>query len=144
MANERHSKLAVVKLGTAGAPTVVTTISSYCNKFEIPDELEENEVTTFGDTRKRFIAGYASANASMGGPWSRALDNHLNALLAAFQAGTIDECNYEYGPEGTDSSDVKYSGALVLLKFSGAKAATGNPLEWDAEMRVNSKTVGAY
>ncbi len=144
MANEIHSKLAKVKVGTAGTPTVVADISSYCNKFDIPNELKETEVTTFGDTRERFIAGYASGMASMGGPWSRALDNHMSALYAAFQAGTITEVNYEYGPEGTDTSDVKQSGTMVLTKYSGAKAATGNALEWDAEFRLNSLTTATY
>lgn len=144
MANERHSKLAKVKIGTAGAPTVVTDISTSCNKFDIPNELKETEVTTFGDTRERFIAGYASGNVSTGGPWNRALDAHMADLYAAFEAGTIDSVNFEYGPEGTDASDRKYSGTLVMNKYSGAKAATGNALEWDADFRINSLTIGTY
>jgi hypothetical protein len=146
MAGEIHSKLAVVKLDTAG--NVLTEISSYCNSCETPNELDEAEVTTFGNTRRRYIAGFASGNVTLGGPWSRALDDHMAALRAAFEAGTliggVNTASFEYGPEGVAAGDKKHSGEIVMLSYSGAKAAIDNALEWEAEFRIDSWTVGTY
>lgn len=138
-----HSKLSVVKLDTSGG--VLTDISTYCNAQEPPRELDEVDVTTFGATSRQYISGFASGTVTMGGPWSRESDQFFSPLFAAFKAGTISTASWEYGPEGNATGDVKYSGELVMLSYSGAKAAIDNAQEWEAEFRVSGDlTVGAY
>ena len=48
-----HSKLSKVFLGTAAAPTVPVDISTFCDSFSIPQQLDEVDVTTFGATSDR-------------------------------------------------------------------------------------------
>jgi hypothetical protein len=130
-----HSKLSVVKLDTSGG--VLTDISTYCNKCEMPQELEEAEVTTFGaGAYKDYIAGYASGTVSLGGPWSRALDNHMAPIYAAMKAGTLTTLSFEYGPEGSDSGDLKKTCELTMLTYSGAMADVGGPQEWFVEFCI--------
>lgn len=138
-----HSKLSVVKLDTSGG--VLTTISTFCNKFELPRSLDVHDVTTFGSTVRQYLAGFGDGEGTTGGPWTRALDNHMSPIYAAFQAGTIDSVSFEYGPEGSDTGDVKYSGELILTDFSGAKGDVGKPQEWDAKFKVTGVvTVSTY
>lgn len=138
-----HSKLSVVKLDTSGG--VLTDISTYCNAFEQPRELDLLDVTTFGATSKAYLSGFADGTVTMGGPWTRALDNHMSPIFAAFKAGTITSVSFEYGPEGSDSGDVKYSGEVIMTNYSGAKADVGSAQEWEAEFQVTGDvTVGTY
>jgi hypothetical protein len=138
-----HSKLSVVKLDTSGG--VLTDISTYCNKFENPRELDLLDVTTFGATSKAYLSGFADGTVTMGGPWTRALDNHMSPIFAAFKAGTITSVSFEYGPEGSDSGDVKYSGEVILTNYSGPMADVENAQEWEAEFQVTGDvTVGTY
>ena len=139
-----HSKLAVITLDTVGGTP--TDISTYCNAIEIPREMEEIDVTTFGATFKDFIPGFAEATVTIGGPWTRALDNHMSPIFAGFQAETVSSVTLVYGPEGSTSGDVKYTCELRCLNYSGPKADIGNALEWDSEWRVTGAgiTVSTY
>jgi hypothetical protein len=138
-----HSKLSVVKLDTSGG--VLTDISTHCNKMSVPRELDLLDVTTFGATSKQYLAGFADGTVKMGGPWTRALDNHMSAVFAAFKAGSIESVSFEYGPEGSDGSDVKYTGELIMTNFSGPEADVENAQEWEAEFQVTGDvTVGTY
>jgi hypothetical protein len=138
-----HSKLSVVKLDTSGG--VLTDISTYCNKMEMPRELDLLDVTTFGATDRLYLTGFADATVSMGGPWTRALDNHMAPIFAAFKLGTLVSVTVEYGPEGADTGDVKQTAELVMTKYSGAMADVENAQEWEAEFQVTGGvTVTAY
>lgn len=129
-----HSKLSVVKLDTSAGS--LTTISTYCNKFEVGRSMDKNKVTTFGATDHAWLMGFGNGEVTMGGPWTRALDQHMSPIYAAFKAGSIDSVSFEYGPEGSDSGDIKYLGELVMDDYSGAKASVENPQEWDAKFTV--------
>ncbi len=139
-----HSKLSVVKLDTSGG--VLTDISIQCNAMEVPRELDLVDVTTFGAGAFRaYITGFADATVTMGGPWTRALDNHMSPIFAAFTAGTLTSVSFEYGPEGSDTGDVKYTGELVMVNYSGPRAEIESAQEWEAEFQVTGGvTVGAY
>jgi hypothetical protein len=138
-----HSKLAVVKLDTSGG--VLTDISTYCNSFEVPQELDEVDVTCFGATDRAYLSGFSSGTVSTGGPWSRALDQHMSPIYAALKAGSIDSVSFEYGPEGVASGDIKYSGELTKMTWSGPTAAIDNAQEWTAEFRITGAvTVSTY
>lgn len=135
-----HSKLSVVKLDTSGG--VLTDISAYCDKCEMPQELDEQEVTTFGATAyKDFIAGYASGKVSLAGPWTRTLDQHMAPIYAAFKAGTLTSVSFEYGPEGADTGDIKKTAELTMLSFSGAMADVNGAQKWTADFRIKSPGV---
>lgn len=142
MANAVHSKLTVVKLDTAGG--VLTDISTLCNKFDLPETLDLSKTTCFGATSHAYLPGFANAKVSMGGPWSRALDNLMSAIKAAFRAGTLTSVSFEYGPEGSDTGDVKYTGELIMTDYKKGSSIE-DPVDWSAEFQVTGDvTVGAY
>lgn len=143
MANEIHSKLSVVKLDTSGGS--LTTISTYVNKMSVTRTLDKSKVTTFGATDHSYLSGFADGTVSMGGPWTRALDNHMSPIFAAMKAGTLLTVTFEYGPEGSDSGDVKYTGEIIMDDYSGPEAEIESPQEWTAEFTVSGGvTVTTY
>ena len=130
-----HSKLTVVKLDTAGG--VLTNISAFCNAFQLPEELELLKTTTFGANSNTYLSGFADATVSAGGPWSRELDNHMSPIKAAFRAGTLASVSFEYGPEGSDAGDIKYSGELILTNYEkAARAARRLQRRWKRAPRT--------
>lgn len=137
-----HSKLTVVKLDTSGG--VLTDISTHCNECQFPRELDLLDVTTFGATSKQYLAGFADSTVTLGGPWTRALDNHMSPIFAAFKAGTLSSVSIEYGPEGADSGDVKYTAELVMTNYEPGSSVQ-DPVEWSAEFQVTGDvTVATY
>lgn len=137
-----HSKLSVVKLDTSGG--VLTDISTYCDACSTPNELDEVEITTFGATRRRYIAGFAGGTVTIGGPWSRESDDHFAPIRAAFEAGTLTGVTFEYGPEGSASGDKKHTGELVMTSYSGAQAEIDDAQRWEAEFRIDTWSVTTY
>jgi hypothetical protein len=128
-----HSKLSKAKLDTSLG--VLTDISDACDEVDMPEELELIETTTFGATSKTYLVGFADGKISLGGPWSRNLHTHFGALKVAFRDGTISSASFEYGPEGTDSGDIKISCETVLTSFQKTSAAK-EAVRWKAELQI--------
>lgn len=138
-----HSKLAVVKVDNSSG--ALTDISTYCNQFDIKRKLDQKDVTTFGATSRAWLAGFADADVDLGGPWSRASDNFWSPIIAGFEDGTITSISFEYGPEGADTGDVKYTGELVMSDAPTPMAKVDDPVEWKGSFKVTGGvTVSAY
>lgn len=134
MATFIHSKLTVVKLDTAAG--VLTDISQYCNSCQLPQELEEVDVSAFGSTSRQFLAGFAGATFSIAGNWDRAHHTMMAAIYAAFRAGTLASVTFEYGPEGADVGDIKQTAEAVMLTYEKGSELE-DPVTWSAEFRVS-------
>jgi hypothetical protein len=128
-----HSKETVVKLDTSVG--VLTDISSYCDKVELPEELDIQEVTVFGSTSRQFLAGYTDADGSIGGPWTRASDAFFAAIMTAFAAGTLASVSLEYAPEGITASDRKILGEVILKNYK-VSSDINSPITWSADIKV--------
>ena len=128
-----HSKLTVVKLDTAGG--VLTDISTYCRDCKMPRELDLLNVTTFGATSKLFLSGFADGTVTLSGPWTRAQDQMFTAIYEAFRSGSISSVSFEYGPEGSDTGDVKHTAELIMTNYEPGSDVE-NEVEWSAEFQI--------
>jgi hypothetical protein len=139
-----HSKLAVVKLDNAGG--TLTTISTYCNSCMPKRKMDLSKVTTFGaGAAHEWLAGFVDGEVELKGPWTRTADNFFSPLFTAFQNGTITSASWEYGPEGTDVGDVKYTAELIFTDYDAPDAKIEDPVEWSATFKITGVcTVGAY
>lgn len=129
----QHSKVSKVKLDTSGG--VLTDISDAVDKVEFDETLEQGDITTFGATSKQWLAGYADGKVSMGGPWSRSQHSHFAAVKSAFVAGTLASVSLEYGPEGTDTGDIKKTCEVILTDYK-VSSASKDPVRWEAEFMI--------
>lgn len=128
-----HSKLSKVKLDNAAG--ALTDISDSCDSIDFPEELELVETTTFGSSSKTYLVGFADGKVSTGGSWNRTLHTMLAALKAAFRDGTITSASLEYGPEGTDSGDIKITCEVVMTSYKKTSAAK-DQVKWEAEFQI--------
>lgn len=128
-----HSKLSKIKLDTAGG--VLTDISDSVDEVGFPEELELVETTTFGSTSKTYLVGFADGKITLSGNWNRTLHGHLSALKAAFRDGTIASASVEYGPEGTDSGDIKVTCEVVMVNYEKTSAVK-DQVKFSSELQI--------
>lgn len=128
-----HSKLSKFSIDTAG--DVLTDISDSCDEVGFPEELELVETTTFGSTSKTYMSGYADGKVTISGNWNRTLHTHLSALKTAFRNGTITSASVQYGPEGTDSGDIKITCEVVMVNYDKTSSAK-DQVKFSAEFQI--------
>lgn len=129
-----HSKLS--KFFIDNAAGALTEISTYVDAVTLSSSLDETEVTTFGAQRKAYIAGFNEGEISLGGNWDRTFDVLFSALEQGFTDGTITSVTFEYGPEGNDSGDKRYTGEAVLTEYE-VDSSIQDQVTWTATLRVS-------
>ena len=106
----------------------------------LPGPRNLNEVTALGDSGARFIPGLENVQFSLSGmyndqavqasPSLSGPDNVLGPLRTWTSA-----VDFEHGPEGGASGDVKYSGTCWVTTYE-IKSTVGNIVEWSASLQV--------
>ena len=102
-------------LAPSSAPTgAVDDISDFLDGVESSEDTDELDATTFRRTTKNIIAGFSTNNLSLSGKWS----SDAHAFFSPLRKMT--NVNYEYGPAGKGSGDVKISGHVQRPELLGA------------------------
>lgn len=111
--------------------------SAYVDNFQLTRNADTAEVSSINDADRAFVVGLKGATGSMGGPWDPTLDGYLAADLGVSRT-------FEYGPEGNDNGDVKYSGNMIITQYTPG-GGTGAAETWNANFTVTGTiTVGTY
>jgi hypothetical protein len=126
----RHGKNASFKLDNSGG--TLTDISTYCDEVSLPRSIETAETTTFGVAggAKTYVTGLNDSTVSFGGTWDSTLDAHLAAVL-----GQEASLSFEYGPEGTASTRVKFTGEGIMTSYE-VGSPVGDVVTFSAELQV--------
>lgn len=133
----RHGKSTVFKVDNAGGS--LTDISNTLTDVSFPQTIETAETTTFGSNAKEYIVGLSDSSLSISGNFDATVDAHLAAI--AGQAATV---SFEYGPEGSTSSQVKYTGEAILTSYEKS-GAVGDVVTYSAEFQITGAiTRGTY
>jgi len=130
----RHGKSAVFKLDNSAGTLV--DLSGYLNEVGFPVSVETGETTVFGKTAKTYIVGLTDATLSLSGNWDSTLDAHFAAVIAAQAAGTVATVSFEYGPEGSTASRIKYTGEGIVTSFE-VSSPVGDVVTFSAEVQVS-------
>ena len=102
-------------LAPSSAPTgAVDDVSDFLDGVESSEDTDELDATTFRRTTKNIIAGFSTNNLSLVGKWS----SDAHAFFSPLRKMT--NVNYEYGPAGKGSTDVKISGHVQRPELLGA------------------------
>ena len=128
-----HSKLSVFFLDNAAG--ALQNISTYIDEVQMPEELELVETTTFGATSKTYLVGFADGKITISGNWDRTIATQLGALKAAFRDGTVASSTFEYGPEGNQAGDTRYTGEVVMTSFE-KNSAVKDQVKFSAEFQI--------
>jgi hypothetical protein len=133
----RHGKSTVFKVDNSGGS--LTDISNTLTDVSFPRSVDTAETSAFGDSAKTYIVGLSDATVSVSGNYDATVDAHLAGVLG--QAATL---SFEYGPEGSTSTFVKYTGECILTSYEKS-GAIGDVVTYSAEFQVTGAvTRGTY
>jgi predicted secreted protein len=133
----RHGKSTSFKVDNSGGS--LTDISDTLTDVSFPETIETAETTSFGSNSKTYIVGLKDATISVSGNFDATVDAHLAGI--AGQAATV---SFEYGPEGSTSTFVKYTGEAILTSYEKS-GAVGDVVTYSAEFQVTGAvTRGAF
>jgi hypothetical protein len=124
----KHGKNASFKVDNSGG--TLTDISSYLNEVSLPRSIETGETTSFGNSAKTYLVGLSDATLSVSGTWDATLDAHLAGIIG--QAASV---SFEYGPEGTGTGAIKYTGEAFLTSFE-TSSPVADVVTFSAEFQV--------
>jgi len=133
----RHGKSTVFKVDNSGG--TLTDISNTLTDVSFPQSVDTAETSAFGTSAKTYVVGLTDATISISGMFDATVDAHLNGILG--QAATV---SFEYGPEGSTSTNVKYTGEAILTSYEKS-GAIGDMVSYSAELQVSGAvTRGTY
>jgi len=133
----RHGKNSVFKVDNSGG--TLTDISNVLNNVSMPREIETVETTSFGSSYRTYVVGFQNATISIEGTFDATVDAHIAGILG--QDATV---SFEYGPEGSTASQVKYTGEAYATSYE-TSGAVGEVVTFSAEFQVSGAiTRGTY
>lgn len=133
----RHGKSASFKVDNSGG--TLTDISTYLNEITFPQSIETAETTAYGKSAKTYVVGLSDSTISISGMFDATVDAHLAGIR-----GQEASVSFEYGPEGTTSGRVKYTGECYLTSYE-TSSPVGDVITFSAEFQVtDSVTRGTF
>ena len=133
----RHGKNSVFKIDDLGG--TLRDISNVLNSVSFPREVETLETTSFGSSSRSYVVGFSDATISIEGSYDATVDGYLAGVI-----GGESSLSFEYGPEGSTSTYVKYTGECFLTSYE-VSGGVGDIVSFSAEFQVTGAvTKGAY
>ena len=127
------SKVSKFRIDDTGG--VLRDISAYITEVRgLPGPRALNEVTALGDSGVRFIPGLEEVTITISGMFDNTATSGPDAVLGPIRTHTS-AVDFEYGPKGAGTGDVKYSGTCWLVSYE-LRSRVGNLVEWSARLQV--------
>jgi hypothetical protein len=129
-----HGRLGYFKLAT-------TDLSALMDNIDFDQGSDVHETTTYGKTYKTKSPGLKDGSFSIGGLYDSTAVTGSETVIPPL-VGTV--AVFEYGPEGSSAGKVKYSGSVVVEKYSVSQPV-GDMVRWKASLQTtDTVTKGAY
>jgi hypothetical protein len=131
-----HGKSADFQIDdTAGT---IRVISDVLNSIDFPETVETAETTAFGNTAKTYIVGLTDSSLSISGMWDSTVDGYINGGAEPASRSFV------YGPAGSGSGAVKYSGECIRTSYDKG-VAVGDVIPFSVNFQVTGAvTRGTY
>ena len=127
------SKVSKFLIDDTGA--VQRDLSAYISEVRgLPGPRALNEVTALGDSGARFIPGLEDVTIGLRGMFDNTATSGPDAVLGPLRTHTS-AVDFEYGPEGSGTGDVKYSGTCWIVTYE-LRSRVGDLVEWSATLQV--------
>jgi len=136
------SKTAKFLLDDTGATQ--RDLSAYITEVGgLPGSRALNEATALGDSGATFHPGLENVTISISGQYDDTATTGPEAVLGPLRTHTA-AVDFEYGPKGSSSTFLKYSGTCWVTEFT-VDASVGSLVMWSASLQVEGVvTRGAF
>ena len=112
-------------------------LSAYITEVRgLPGRRALNEATALGDSGARFIPGLEDVTIRLNGLFDNTATSGPDAVLGPLRTHTS-AVDFEYGPEGSATGDVKYSGTCWAVSYD-IRSRVGSLVEWSATLQVEN------
>ena len=119
-------------------------LSAYITEVRgLPGSRTLNDVTALGDSGVRFVPGLEDVRATLVGLFDDTSAAGPDAVLGPLRTHTA-AADFEYGPKGSGTGNVKYSGACWVVSYE-LRSGVGSMVEWSATLQVEGTVArGAF
>lgn len=130
-----HGKSASFRLDNSAGSIV--DLSTFCDEVSFPRTIETGEITTFqaGGSAKSYLVGLTDSTISVSGKFHSTLDAHMAGVVSAQLAGTQATGTFEYGPAGSGTGAIRYTGECVVTSYE-VTSPVGDVVTFSAEFQV--------
>ena len=129
-----HGKDAIFKLDDSGG--TLRTLTSYVDQVSgLPGARQFSEVTAMGDSGTKSIPGLQNVTFSIQGHFDSTATTGPNAVIASLRTATA-TATFEYGPEGSTTGKVKYTGECWLTEYT-VDASVSDKVSFSATFQVD-------
>ena len=120
-----HGKSTDFELDDTGGTS--RSLSNVLTSVDFPEVIETAETTAFGATSKSYIVGLRDATISVSGLWDATVDGYIIGTEPATRT-------WIFGPAGTTSSNVKYTGEAILTNYA-VSAPVGDVVTFSLDLQ---------
>lgn len=99
--------------------------------MQFPIAIDTPETTAFGSTVKSYVVGIKEARFTCSGMYDATYDGYLQGIYGFSTAR-----NFVYGPEGSATGRIKYTGAAFLVNYS-VSGSVGDMVSMQADFTVS-------
>ena len=112
-------------------------IANTLTDVSFPQTIDTAETTAFGSTNKSYIVGLKDTTISVSGIWDATVDGYISGTEPASRS-------FIYGPAGSTSGNVKYTGEAILTNYSVSNPV-GDVVTYSVDLQVTGAvTRGTY
>ena len=130
-----HGKSTDFELDDTGGTS--RSLANVLTSVDFPETIETAETTAFGATSKSYIVGLRDASISVSGLWDATVDGYIIGTEPATRS-------FIFGPAGSTSSNVKYTGECILTNYS-VSAPVADVVTFSLDLQVTGNvTRGTY
>ena len=132
----QHGKDAVFKIAQAG--NTLTDVSRATTSVTLDRSRATTDVTTFQPPGQstEYIGGLRDGSMSANGYIDGS--TNIDQILSDIDSSSDGLADFEHGPEGSASGNVKYTGQAILTSYS-TPANVDGALEWSAEFQITGQ-----
>jgi hypothetical protein len=106
----RHGRNTYFAIQDSGG--TIRDISNCCREVGFPRQSDTADTTAFGSTVKTYVIGIIGASFNVSGMYDATADGYLSGIY-----GMEASRDFEYGPEGSTSTRVKFTGDVFLTNY---------------------------
>ena len=129
----RHGKIAAFKLDDSAG--VLRDLSTSLDNVDFPRTADLAETTAFGATGKSFLVGLPDNRITISGHFDATATTGPDVVLSGI-IGVEQTQTFEYGPEGTPTGRVRYTGECRLVSYE-IGSPVGDKVSFSAELTVD-------
>lgn len=118
-------------------------ISPYLTSVSVERDNDVLDITCFGASGHKYAAALTDGKITIQGLWDKTATVGSQTVLSAL-VGDSDGATFEWGPEGSASGSVKYTGTLILESYTESAEVAGLVLV-NAQARITGAvTTGTF